>query len=148
MLEYDGDKHIPKHYLVSSANIKDTLGEHLVSLGLRQFACSETQKFGHVTYFWNGNKSGYFNEQLEEYIEIASDKESFNRAPWMKAADIVDASIDRIKNKTFDFARTILNPDMVGHRDFQATVIAVSSVDLMFAGSCELVKSIGSYCCS
>jgi 2,3-bisphosphoglycerate-independent phosphoglycerate mutase len=145
MLEYDGDKHIPKHFLVSSANIKNTLGEHLASLGLRQFACSETQKFGHVTYFWNGNKSGYFDEQLEEYLEIASDKDSFDKAPWMKAADIVDASIDRIKNKTFDFARiNFANPDMVGHTgDFQATVLALSSVDLMLGRLLRACKDHG-----
>ena len=73
MMEYDGDLHIPQNYLVAPPEIDDTLGEYLVSKGLRQFACSETQKFGHVTFFWNGNKSGKYSEELEEYLEIPSD---------------------------------------------------------------------------
>jgi bisphosphoglycerate-independent phosphoglycerate mutase (AlkP superfamily) len=43
-------------------NIDRTSGEYLAKNGLKTFACSETQKFGHVTFFWNGNRSGYFNE--------------------------------------------------------------------------------------
>ena len=59
--------------------------------GLRTFACSETQKFGHVTFFWNGNRSGYFDEALETYVEIPSDNCVFNQKPLMKATEITDA---------------------------------------------------------
>ena len=82
MMEYDGDLHIPQNYLVAPPEIDDTLGEYLVSKGLRQFACSETQKFGHVTFFWNGNKSGKYSEESEEYLEIPSDNISFDEKPW------------------------------------------------------------------
>lgn len=132
MMEYDGDLHIPSRYLVSPPTIDDTLGEHLVHLGLRQFACSETQKYGHVTYFWNGNRSGKFDEKLEEYLEIASDNIPFDLKPWMKAHEITDATITRMMDDSFDFARiNYPNGDMVGHTgNLEASIVAVSTVDL------------------
>jgi bisphosphoglycerate-independent phosphoglycerate mutase (AlkP superfamily) len=57
MMQYDGDLHLPAHYLIPPPAIAKTSGEWLSKNGLRTFACSETQKFGHVTFFWNGNRS-------------------------------------------------------------------------------------------
>jgi 2,3-bisphosphoglycerate-independent phosphoglycerate mutase len=133
MMEYDGDLHIPPRFLVSPPLIRHTLGERLVDLGCRQFACSETQKFGHVTYFWNGNRSGYFSEKLEEYVEIQSDIGGFDLKPWMKAAEITDATVERMLRHRFAFGRlNFANGDMVGHTgNFHAAVVAVSAVDLM-----------------
>ncbi len=132
MMEYDGDLHIPKRYLVSPPAIDDTLGEYMVHQGLKQFACSETQKYGHVTFFWNGNRSGKFDEKLEEYLEIPSDNLPFDLKPWMKAYEITDAVIDRMMKGTFDFARiNFPNGDMVGHTgNLEASIVAVSTVDL------------------
>lgn len=133
MMEYDGDLKIPNHFLVSPPAIDHTLGEHLAQIGLRQFACSETQKFGHVTYFWNGNRSGYFDRSTEEYVEVPSDNISFDRKPWMKAYEICEVTIDRMRRRTFDFGRiNFANGDMVGHTgDLDAAVLAVETVDLM-----------------
>ena len=83
MLQYDGDLLVPKNYLVDPPVINRTMGEYLADSGVRSFAVSETQKFGHVTYFWNGNKSGYINDELENYIEIPSDNVAFDEAPAM-----------------------------------------------------------------
>ncbi len=132
MMEYDGDLHIPPRYLVSPPVIKDTLSEHLVHQGLRQFACSETQKFGHVTYFWNGNRSGLFDPKLEEYLEIPSDVIHFDLKPWMKAYEITEATIARMQQGSFDFGRiNFPNGDMVGHTgNLEAAITAVSVVDL------------------
>ena len=90
MLEYDGDLHIPSKYLVSPPTLTNTMTEYLVSAGINELANSETQKYGHVTYFWNGNKSGKFSEELETYIEIPSDVVPFEQRPWMKCAEITD----------------------------------------------------------
>jgi 2,3-bisphosphoglycerate-independent phosphoglycerate mutase len=79
MMQYDGDLHIPKKYLVNPPVITDTVSEYLCGAGVKSFAISETQKFGHVTYFWNGNRSGYIDEKLEKYIEIPSDRIAFDR---------------------------------------------------------------------
>lgn len=140
MMEYDGDAHIPKKFLVEPPLIEHTLGEGLAREGVRQFACSETQKFGHVTYFWNGNRSGYFDPAVEEYLEIPSDLIPFHLKPWMKAHEITDATIERMVNDRFDFARiNFANGDMVGHTgDFEAALMAVATVDLMIG---RLVKA-------
>ncbi len=132
MLEYDGDAHIPKSYLVSPPEIKNTLGEYMAQRGIYQLAMSETQKFGHVTYFWNGNRSGKFSEETEEYILIPSDLVPFEERPWMQSALIADKLIEKIEEGRFDFLRVNFpNGDMVGHTgNFFATKIAVEALDL------------------
>ena len=135
MLQYDGDLKLPARYLVNPPEIHDTLSEVLVKAGLRQYAVSETQKYGHVTYFWNGNRSGKFSEELETFKEIPSDNVSFDQRPWMKSADIVDDLIEAIRSKKYDFLRcNFPNGDMVGHTgSMEATVIGVESVDIALA---------------
>ena len=132
MMEYDGDEHVPAQYLVTPPEIDHTLGEYLARNGIRQFACSETQKFGHVTYFWNGNRTGAFDDALEEYLEIPSDRVLFEERPWMKAAEITDATMERIAQGSFRFGRiNYPNGDMVGHTgDRRAAILAVETVDL------------------
>lgn len=132
MLQYDGDMKLPARYLVNPPEITNTLSEVLVAAGLRQYAVSETQKYGHVTYFWNGNRSGKFSEELETFKEIPSDNVSFDQRPWMKSADIVDDLIEAIKSEKYDFLRcNFPNGDMVGHTgSMEATIVGVESVDL------------------
>ncbi len=132
MLEYDGDLHIPHRYLVAPPEIKNTMGENLSRTGIPQLAISETQKYGHVTYFWNGNRSGKFDDKLETYIEIPSDIVPFEERPWMKAAEITDRMIDELRTGKYRFARVnYANGDMVGHTgNFLAARIAVETVDL------------------
>lgn len=131
MLEYDGDLKIPQNYLVDPPVITNTLSEYLCSLKITQLACSETQKFGHVTYFWNGNKSGYIDDRLEKYIEIPSISGRFDQKPEMSALQITDATVQQMQNNNFVFGRiNLANGDMVGHTgDFQATVKAIEVVD-------------------
>jgi 2,3-bisphosphoglycerate-independent phosphoglycerate mutase len=135
MMEYDGDLHVPKHYLVEPPSIEHTMGEYLVRNGISQLAISETQKYGHVTYFWNGNRSGKFDAELETYVEIESDRVPFEQRPWMKAAEITDRLIAELRTGKHRFARVnYANGDMVGHTgSFDATVVAVEAVDLQLA---------------
>ena len=132
MMQYDGDRMIPKTYLVSPPALSRTMGEYLARNGQPQFACSETQKYGHVTYFWNGNRSGKFSEQAEVYQEITSDLVPFNERPWMKAADIADAVIAAIHSGKYRQIRcNFANGDMVGHTGHrEAAITAVQAVDL------------------
>ena len=147
MLQYDGDLKLPKRYLVSPPEIKNTLTELLVANGLNEFAVSETQKFGHVTYFWNGNKSGKFSEELETYLEIPSDTVSFDERPWMKSAEITDAVIDAMESGQYDFIRcNYPNGDMVGHTgSLDATITAVAAVDLGLARVLKAADRLGGY---
>lgn len=144
MLQYDGDLKLPARYLVNPPEITNTLSEVLVKAGLRQYAVSETQKYGHVTYFWNGNRSSKFSEELETFKEIPSDNVSFDQRPWMKSADIVDDLIEAIKSKKYDFLRcNFPNGDMVGHTgSLPATIIGVESVDI---GLARLIKVCDEY---
>lgn len=145
MLEYDGDLHIPKRYLVAPPEIKNTLGEHLCKSGITQLAISETQKYGHVTYFWNGNRSGKFDENLETYIEIPSDIVPFEERPWMKAAEITDRMIEEMRTGKYRFVRVNFpNGDMVGHTGiYQAARIAVETVDLCLKRILTAVDELG-----
>lgn len=145
MMQYDGDLKIPKQYLVTPPAINRTMGELLSYAGIRQLAISETQKFGHVTYFFNGNRSGKFDEKLEEYVEIPSDRIPFEQRPWMKAAEISDHVVAAIRANKFPFIRlNYPNGDMVGHTGvYQATQIGVETVDLCLGRLMEAVKAVG-----
>ena len=135
MLQYDADLNIPHNFLTYPPKIQYTLTEELCKHGIREYAISETQKYGHVTYFWNGNRSEKVDENLETYEEIKSDVVPFEQRPWMKAAEITDKLVEAIKSGNYDFLRTNYpNGDMVGHTgNFEATVIGVESVDLQLA---------------
>ena len=132
MMQYDGDLQLPPDYLVTPPAINHVLSEVLIGHGARQFACSETQKFGHVTYFWNGNRSGFLNPALEKFIEVPSDSGiTFDQQPAMKAVEITDATIDELENDGFDFGRiNYANGDMVGHTgDLPAAMESLEVVD-------------------
>jgi len=146
MLQYDGELKLPAHYLVSPPDIDRTSGEYLVHNGIRTFACSETVKFGHVTFFWNGNRSGYFNEELEEYVEIPSDSGiTFNVQPKMKALEIAERTRDAILSGRYDQVRVNLpNGDMVGHTgDIEATVVACKAADEAVKIILDAIEQVG-----
>ena len=131
MLQYDGDLNIPTHYLVQPPVIQNTLTEVLCAHGIREYAVSETQKYGHVTYFWNGNRSGKMDEKLETYEEIPSDVIPFEQAPAMKSKEITDCMVKQMASKQFDFLRcNYPNGDMVGHTGvMEAVITAMECVD-------------------
>jgi hypothetical protein len=114
--------------------------------GLKTFVCSETQKFGHVTFFWNGNRSGYFNEELETYVEIPSDTVPFNEAPDMKAREICEAGKEALRSGKYDQVRiNFANPDMVGHTgDLEATKSCCALVDscVKVGPACRLLSTL------
>jgi 2,3-bisphosphoglycerate-independent phosphoglycerate mutase len=145
LMQYDGDLKLPANYLVPPPLIERTSGEVLAANGLKTFACSETQKFGHVTFFWNGNRSGYFNEALETYVEIPSDNVPFNEAPLMKAREITAAGKEALKSGKYDVVRVnYANPDMVGHTgDLAATVAACEECDACVKELLDLVDELG-----
>ena len=144
MMEYDGDTHIPPNFLVRPPDIDRTVSEYLCAAGVKSFAVSETQKFGHVTYFWNGNRSGYIDERLEKYIEIPSDRIEFDRAPEMKAFEIKDTVIKLLSKGDYRFGRlNFANGDMVGHTGvMKAAVTAVETVDKCLGELLDAVKKM------
>ncbi|MDR0526900.1 MAG: 2,3-bisphosphoglycerate-independent phosphoglycerate mutase [Spirochaetaceae bacterium] len=145
MMEYDGDLHIPKTFLVNPPAIDRTLGEYLAASGVRTLAISETQKYGHVTYFFNGNKLGKFDEKLEEYVEIKSDVIPFEQRPWMKCAEITDAVIEAMRGEKYDFIRlNFPNGDMVGHTGvYQAVICSMEAMDLQLGRIVKAAEETG-----
>jgi 2,3-bisphosphoglycerate-independent phosphoglycerate mutase len=145
MMEYDGDLHVPRRFLVNPPAIDRTIGEYLAASGVRTLAISETQKFGHVTYFFNGNRSGKFDEQLENYVEIRSDVLPFEQRPWMKCAEIADRVIDAVGSGKYDFIRlNFPNGDMVGHTGvYEAVVCSLEAMDLQIGRMARAVEAAG-----
>ena len=145
MLQYDGDLLVPTNHLVAPPSIDRTLGEYLCATGLKSFAVSETQKFGHVTFFWNGNRSGYIDEALETYIEIPSDNVEFNTAPQMKAREITEATIELLRSGEYAMGRiNFANGDMVGHTgDLKATIAAMHVLDDCLEQLVQVIDEIG-----
>lgn len=145
MMQYDGDLKIPERFLVVPPAISRTLGEYLADTGVSQFAISETQKYGHVTYFWNGNRSGKFSDTLETYVEITSDVVPFEQRPWMKCAEITDALIEAVKSGKYQYLRVNYpNGDMVGHTgSFEAAVTSMQALDIQLGRLIPVILEAG-----
>jgi len=145
MMEYDGDQHIPNNYLVDPPIIERSISEYLCAEGVKSFAISETQKYGHVTYFWNGNKSGYVCEENETYIEVPSDKIEFDKAPRMKADEITEKTIELLKSGQYQFGRiNYPNGDMVGHTgNMEAAIRSMEAVDEGLGKLLPIINEIG-----
>jgi 2,3-bisphosphoglycerate-independent phosphoglycerate mutase len=145
MTEYNSDTHVPAHTLVPPLEIKDTLSEFLATRNISQLAISETVKFGHITYYFNGNHYDKFNPDLETYIEIPSDTMPFNTRPWMKSAEITDRLIAEIATGKYRFIRVNYpNGDMVGHfGELEPTITAMEAVDIALARLIQAVDAAG-----
>jgi 2,3-bisphosphoglycerate-independent phosphoglycerate mutase len=145
MMQYDGDTKMPARFLVVPPAIDRTLGQYLANNGITQYAISETQKYGHVTYFWNGNRSGKFDEATETYVEIPSDVVPFEQRPWMKCAEITDTLIAAIRSGQFRYLRVnYANGDMVGHTgNFEAALTAMQALDLQLARLLPVIRAAG-----
>jgi len=145
MMEYDGDLHVPKHYLVSPPAIDRTMDEYLCASGIKQLAVSETQKYGHVTYFFNGNRSGKFDGVLDVYVEIRSDIVPFEQRPWMKCAEITDTVIAAVESGKYRMIRlNYPNGDMVGHTgSMDAVLVAMGALDLCLGRLKAAVEAAG-----
>ena len=145
MMEYDGDLHAPKLYLVDPPEIDCTLDEYLCATKIHQLAISETQKYGHVTYFFNGNRSGKFDDVYDEYVEIPSDVVPFEQRPWMKCAEITDAVVEAIASGKYQMIRlNFPNGDMVGHTgNMEAVLVSMGALDLCLGRIKDAVTAAG-----
>jgi 2,3-bisphosphoglycerate-independent phosphoglycerate mutase len=145
MMQYDGDLGLPRNFLVPPPRIERSVGEYLAANGVSQLAISETQKFGHVTYFWNGNRTEPFDAAQETYVEIPSDRRHFEERPWMKAAEITDRLIDELMTGKYRHARlNYANGDMVGHTGVrEAAIVAVEAVDLQLGRLIPVLRELG-----
>ena len=144
-MQYDGDAHVPKQYIVEPPSIERTMGEYLVASKVKLLAISETQKYGHVTYFFNGNRQGKFSESCEDYVEVPSDRVPFEQRPWMKCAEITDKVLEAIESGKYAFIRlNYPNGDMVGHTGvYQAVVAGMEGMDLQLGRLRRSIEKAG-----
>lgn len=141
LTEYNSDMHIPKNILVPPVQIQDPLNVFLGQNKISQMAISETVKFGHITYYFNGNS--YKKMPREGQIEIVSDTQPFNTRPWMKSAEITDTALMALDK--FQFVRlNYPGGDMVGHfGELQPTIIAMEAIDTQLARLAKQVDALG-----
>ncbi|KAK9828001.1 hypothetical protein WJX81_007562 [Elliptochloris bilobata] len=148
LMQYDGEEKLPKHFLVPPPDIERTTGEYLArGCCVPTYACSESQKIGHVSFFWNGNRGQPFNS-LETWHEVPSDKNiPFNEKPEMKSREIADLGKEALRSGKFDGGQVRLNfpnPDMVGHTgDLEATIVACTAVDKCVKELLDEVEAVG-----
>jgi len=148
IMEYDSDIKMPPEFLVQPPHIERSVSEYLVSEKVTMFAIAETQKYGHVTYFWNGNRSGYIDRSLETYVELPSDKIEFDKAPKMKACEVTEKTVELLESGDYRFGRVnFANGDMVGHTGvMEAAIEAVETVDECVGRLIETTLGLGGIC--
>lgn len=129
MTNYD-DTFKGVHVVYDKENIKDTLGEVLARSGKKQIRIAETEKYPHVTFFFNGGRETPF--EGEERILCPSPKvATYDLKPEMSAYEVRDAILPELRKGTADFVcLNFANPDMVGHTgDMEAAIKACETVD-------------------
>jgi 2,3-bisphosphoglycerate-independent phosphoglycerate mutase len=145
MMVYDEDTNTPENRIMSSPSVPEPFGKRILELGLNQFRLAETQKYAHVTFFFNGGYRNPLDPNKETYHLINSDKiDSFANAPEMKAAEIAAQAVTFIQSGGFDFGLiNFANTDMVGHTgDMKASIIAAQTVDLAVRQVCAAIEAV------
>lgn len=138
MTKYEDDLVVPIIY--EKEALKNTLGQVLSEGGYRQLRIAETEKYAHVTYFFNGGEEVPF--EGEDRILVPSPKvATYDLQPEMSALEVTDKVVDAIESRSYDMIiLNYANPDMVGHTGvFEAAVKAIQTVD---AGLARIVKAI------
>ena len=144
MAQYDQDNAFPEDFLVGTAHVENPFGQRILELGLKQFRLAETQKFAHVTFFYNGGRKEPLDPKVEHYHFIPSDQvQSFAEKPAMKAREIAAKGTEWVRSGTFDYGLiNFANPDMVGHSgNLEAATQAVEVVDEVLGKLLEAVDA-------
>ena len=132
------------HILFPKENVENTLGEYLSSLDKKQLHIAETEKYAHVTFFFNGGREEPY--EGEERILVASPKvATYDLKPEMSAYEVKDKLVEAIKEEKYDFiVVNYANGDMVGHTGvYDAICKAVKAVDECVKDTVEAAKEAG-----
>jgi 2,3-bisphosphoglycerate-independent phosphoglycerate mutase len=143
MTTYDSKLGLPIAFPKES--YPDIFPELIARAGLKQLRCAETEKYAHVTYFFNGGREEIF--EGEERVMVPSPKEvaTYDHKPEMSAAGVADAVVKAVDSGAFDFVLVnFANPDMVGHTGvLTAAIEAVEAVDVGIGRIAEAVRKQG-----
>jgi 2,3-bisphosphoglycerate-independent phosphoglycerate mutase len=132
------------HILFDKENVQNTLGEYLSSLGKKQLHIAETEKYAHVTFFFNGGRETPY--EGEDRVLINSPKvATYDLKPEMSAYEVKDALVAEINKNIYDFiVVNYANGDMVGHTGvYEAIEKAVVAVDKCVEETVEAAKANG-----
>src|SRR4051812_18184037 len=121
------------------------LGEYVSNLGLKQFRCAETEKFPHVTFFFNDYRNDPFPGEDRQIIPSPTDVSTYDQKPEMSAYGICDEVVRRIESGVYDLiAVNFANGDMVGHTGvLDAAVLAVQHVDVCVGRILDALAKVG-----
>ena len=146
MCIYDEDTNTPHNHIISVPSVPLPFGRRLVELQKKQFRLAETQKFPHVTFFFNGGYRLPLDASLETYTSIPSDcPADFALKPRMKAREIADKACEYIQEGSYDFGLiNFANPDMLGHTgDMRAVIRGVEEVDACLGKILQALEQAG-----
>jgi 2,3-bisphosphoglycerate-independent phosphoglycerate mutase len=139
------DKTFPLPVAYPKPIYPDIFPEVIAKAGLTQFRCAETEKYAHVTYFFNGGREEAFPGEERKMIPSPKEVATYDEKPEMSAAAVADAVTEAIDSAKFDFVLVnFANPDMVGHSGIlSAAITAVEAVDAGIARIAAAVKRQG-----
>lgn len=143
MTSYDAKLGLPIAF--AKETYPDIFPEVLAKAGLTQFRCAETEKYAHVTYFFNGGREEPFAGEERQMIPSPKDVATYDEKPEMSAAAVADAVVKAVESEAFDFMLVnFANPDMVGHTGvLGAAVTAVETVDVGLGRIADAVREKG-----
>jgi len=129
MTTYDGSLGLPVAFPKEA--FADIFPEVLAEAGRTQFRCAETEKYAHVTYFFNGGREEPFRGEARKMVPSPRDVATYDLKPAMSADLVGDAVLEAVATKTYDFILVnFANPDMVDHTgNLEAAICAVTTVD-------------------
>lgn len=142
LTEYSKEFDIPVAF--PPERLENVFGEYIARLGLRQLRLAETEKYAHVTFFFNGGREQVF--EGEERILVPSPKvNTYDLKPEMSAPEVTDALVDAIKSGKYDaIICNYANSDMVGHTgNFTAAVAAIEALDRCLGRVVEALRQVG-----
>ena len=146
MTRYRADLEVPVAF--PEQEVRETLAEVLAGQGVHQLHAAETEKYAHVTYFFNGGREAEWPGETRVLVPSARDVPSYDHKPEMSAEEVTDRFVTEVDGGDYGFAViNLANPDMVGHTgSIPAAVKAVETVDACLARIVEAVDRRGGIC--
>jgi 2,3-bisphosphoglycerate-independent phosphoglycerate mutase len=143
LTEYNSEFHVPVAF--PPERLRNVLGAYLAARGLHQLRIAETEKYAHVTFFFNGGVETPFEFEDRVLVPSPTDVATYNLKPEMNAPQLTDEVVKAIERNYYDvIVCNFANPDMVGHTgDFEATVKAIEAVDQCLGRVLAAVQKAG-----
>jgi 2,3-bisphosphoglycerate-independent phosphoglycerate mutase len=143
MTSYRSDLHVPVAF--AEQEVHETLAEVLAEHGVRQLHAAETEKYAHVTYFFNGGREAEWSGETRILVPSPRDVPSYDQKPEMSAREVTDRFVEELDRNGYRFAViNLANPDMVGHTgSISAAVKAVETADECLGRIVEAVARKG-----